>query len=196
MSFYFTYLLIISLVTSQSTQKYPPYDYASSSASPFSYPDTPQYAQFNNCSVPPSTPTSTSFAPPQTPHYTGSAASQSQASFPPQTQPSQYPPSQTPYSEQQQSRFSFGPQYPETGIGEYYGTEEKQPSQQQKYQEEYSGEQQGVYSAKPMDQHLAQQQGYAGEQQGYVGQGWTQGRDGAYWRSYESPAQPQPRYQE
>ncbi|OJA13254.1 hypothetical protein AZE42_11181 [Rhizopogon vesiculosus] len=185
----------------QSGQKFSSYDYASSSASPFSYADTPQYAQYNNCSVPPSTPTS-SFPPPQLP-YTGTTASQSQPSFPQQTQASQYPSSQAPYNEQQTSRFSFGPQYPETGIiGEYYGTQDKQVPQRQRYQQEYSEEQQEVYSVKPMDQHLAQQQGYASEQQQqqqqqiYVGQGWTQGSDGAYWRSYEHPVQSQPRYQE
>jgi hypothetical protein len=69
--------------------------------------------------------------------------------------------------------------------------------QRQRYQQEYSEEQQEVYGAKPMDQHLAQQQGYASEQQQiYVSQGWTQGSDGAYWRSYEHPVQSQPRYQE
>jgi len=110
-------------------------------------------------------------------------------------QSSQYPSSQTTYNEQQQSRFSFGPQFPEIGItGEYYETHEKQPPQSQRYQQEYSGEHQGVYSVKPMDQHLAQQQGYSAEQQGYAE--WTQGSDGAYWRSYEHPVQPQQRYQE
>lgn len=186
---------------SQPAQKFTPYDYASSSASPFSYPDTPQYAQFAG---PPSTPTS--FAPPsQLPHYSG-AAPQPQPSFPAQIQTPQYPASQAPYSEhslpsqqqqqQQPSRFSFGPQYPETGLErEYYGSQEKQPAQRQGYQQEYSGEQQAVYGVKSsIDQHLASQQGYVGGQQGYVEQTWTEGSEGQYWSSY--PAQSQLRYQE
>ncbi|KAG0694292.1 hypothetical protein DFH29DRAFT_329972 [Suillus ampliporus] len=185
---------------SQPAQKFPYYDYASSSASPFSYPDTPQYPQY---SVPPSTPTS--FVPAsQLPHYSG-PVTQSQPSFPAQTQAPQYPSSQASYNEhpvpsqqqqQQQSRFSFGPQYPETGLaGEYYGTQEKQPLQRQGYPQEYPGEQQGMYGIKPsIDQHIAPQQGYAVEQQGYMEQTWTRGNDGAYRTSY--PVQSQPRYQE
>lgn len=185
----------------QPAQKFTPYDYASSSASPFSYPDTPQYAQFGG---PPSTPTS--FVPPsQLPHYSG-AAPQPQPSFPTQIQTSQFPASQASYSEhplpsqqqqqQQLGRFSFGPQFPETGhVREYYGSQEKQPGQQQGYQQEYPGEQQAVYGAKSsIDQHLASQQRYAGGQQGYMEQTWTEGNEGQYWSSY--PAQPQLRYQE
>ncbi|KAG2076226.1 hypothetical protein BDR04DRAFT_752435 [Suillus decipiens] len=183
----------------QTTQKFTPYDYASSSASPFSYPDTPQYAQFSG---PPSTPTS--FAPPaQLPHYSGSAP-QPQPSFPAQIQAPQFPASQAPYSEhplpsqqqQQPTRFSFGPQYPETGlVREYYGSQEKQPAQRQGYQQEYSGEQQAVYGVKSsVDQHVTSQQGYAGGHQGYVEQTWTEGNEGQYWSSY--PTQPQLRYQE
>lgn len=183
----------------QTTQKFTPYDYASSSASPFSYPDTPQYAQFSG---PPSTPTS--FAPPsQLPHYSGSAP-QPQPSFPAQIQAPQFPASQASYSEhpppsqqqQQPSRFSFGPQYPETGlVREYYGSQEKQPAQRQGYQQEYSGEQQAVYGVKTsVDQHVTSQQGYAGGHQGYVEQTWTEGNEGQYWSSY--PTQPQLRYQE
>lgn len=184
---------------SQPAQKFTPYDYASSSASPFSYPDTPQYAQFSG---PPSTPTS--FAPPpQMPNYSG-AAPQPQPSFPVQIQTPQYPASQAPYSEhplpsQQQQppgRFSFGPQYPETGhVREYYESQEKQPAHRQGYQQEYSGEQPTVYGVKSsIDQHLAPQQGYVGGQQGYVEQTWTEGSEGQYWSSY--PAQSQMRYQE